>query len=153
MSLLLTAMNAIVRGVKIQDQFTRILLEGSDELLDKGDCNARKRSAIHGIFESTQRRWTGQNTVDRIKPGGRNKERIFAEFEMIIAILIAATDPENALLDHRGNGMLHVGRMPMITQRVGELVEESCSLIHGAKKHHAGIRGDVPTRKISENFL
>lgn len=71
---------------------------------------------------------------------------------MVVEVLVAETDAEDALLEQMEERVLDEFGVAMIGEAGGELIEKAKVGIDFAKEQSAGIGGDASTIESGENF-
>jgi hypothetical protein len=90
----LLAMDAIIRGIEIEDQLRGRRGKGSDELVDEDPVKIHRRLPIAPLLEPAQRRIARQG---RVALERRLPRQIRPQLIVIIEILVAVRDPVDAL--------------------------------------------------------
>ena len=93
-ALLLHAMDTIIGGIKVEDQFGGGLVKGADELFDEDPRDGPSRVAIAAGFEPTK---GGTARQGRISIDGRLPGRIVTQGVMIIEVFITVGETVDAL--------------------------------------------------------
>ena len=149
----LVAVNPVVGGVEVEDQFLRRLFVRGDEDFDENFGDVGQRPPGDAVLQPAQRRRRSQRLI-RIDAafGDQLHQRIVAQGLMVVAILVAQRDGEDPLAEHRALLMCDQQLIPRIRNDGVELVDQAELAIHFAKQQSAGIRGDRSPVKISHDL-
>ena len=149
----LIAVNRIIGGVEVKNQFLGRRRLRSDEDLDQDAGDVEEGAAPHAVLQPAESRRRGQRLL-RIDAafGDELHERIIAQALMIVTIFVTQSDGEDALAEHRA---LLVGDKPGITG-IGnhgvQLLDQTDLAVDLAQQQRPGIGGDCSAGKIGHDL-
>jgi hypothetical protein len=161
----LVAMQRIVGGIEVKrDLFWRLLVGVEEEIDEQAfDCRgvvadfmiARWLGAAQ--FQPVQRRFAGQwRTVAPLRlqlARQHGKHRVTAQVVMVVQVLIAQGDTDDALHHHGLNLMLHQFRTACIGEAGGKPLGQLDRPVGLAEQQGAGIRGDRATVEARHHVM
>jgi hypothetical protein len=149
----LVAVNAIVGGVEVEDEFLGWAFERSDELIDKYAAHPRQRLAGHAVLETAERgRGCQWRLLVRHALGQRLHHGIATEGVVIVEVFIAQCNAMDAL---RQQGLYVVDNL-LRSARIGDAARQGLGqadlAIHLTKQQPAGVRGQPAAFEIRRDF-
>ena len=168
-ALLLMAVQGIVRGLEIKDDDLALTRDGGhattqqqhlDVVRMGGDLFGSRVGAVGTEFETVERAFARQRLAlvllemalfaEHIgTPQHGGQERIGAQRVMVIEVLVAERQGEDALAQHDGEIVLNEALIAPVGKAVGELRAEALGAIRLAQQQAATAAGEVAARKIS----
>ena len=150
-------MQRIVGGIEVEDDLLRRLLVGVEEEIDEQAFDRRRVVADLVIarrfgaaqFQPVQRRFAGQRrTVGPLclqLAGQHRQHRVMAQVVVVVQVLIAKRDADDALHHHGLDLVLHQLRGACIGEAGGKPLGQPDRPVGLAEQQGAGIRGDRAT--------
>jgi hypothetical protein len=137
---LLMAVHPVVGGVKIEDQPLGRLAEGGDELLHEHLMHGHGTLAVGALFESAEG-WAGGERG--VAMDGSLPEEIVAEGIVVVEILVALGESEDALTQELLPSVGDEGRMSVIVERPTEILDQAEAFFELTQEDQTAVAGDV----------
>lgn len=146
---LLGAVEGVVGGVEVEDQFFGRRAVGGDERLDEDLGHPDKVLAAGHVLQPRERRRRGRRFPGIGRPLGQHlQERIVAKRLVVVLVFVSEGQTEEALPEHGGDGMGDGGRVASVVDAGGQAVGPSEAAVHLAQQQTPGIGGQVAAVKI-----
>ena len=150
----LIAVDGVVGGVEIEDEFLGGDGETLDEGFDEGGGDVEERSSPDAIFESAKcgRRGEFGHIVGPGMVRGGLPKRIVAKPLMIVEVFVAAGDAEDSLGEQASLGMQNEVGIAWIGNGSIERIDESDLPIGLPHEQRSGVGGDRPAGEIGNEI-
>ncbi len=162
----LRAVQHIVGGVQVEhDLLGRPLVRIEEELHEEGlqarrvavDPVVLRGVALRLVLQAIERALAGQRrtvrALGRQLAGEHRESRIVAQLVMIVEVVIAQRQAENALTDQGLDRVLEQRRIPTVGETGGQAPDQSEAAIQLPQKHGSGIRCDGSDIESGQDFL
>ena len=153
-SLLLVAVDGVIRGVEVEDQVLGRLGVSGEELIDQ-DLGARdQRRAVDAVFEAAEGRGRGEGPLGIGAPsGGHLQHGVGAEGLMVVEVLVAQSEGEDPLGEQRLLVVDGEDGMAWVGDRRVEGVEEADAVGDLAQEQRAGVGGQASPLEVGDDVL
>ena len=162
-------MHGIVGGIEVQDDDLALARDGRHAVLQQqrldlvsvsGDFLGAQVRAMSAQLQTVERALASQRPAlvlrevailaEHIRATAHGGEqRIEAQRVVVIDVLVAQGDAEDALAQHDGEIMLDEAALAPVGEAGGELLAEALGAIHLAQPQAAPVAGEVSAGKIS----
>jgi len=149
MATFLLAVNRIVRGVEIENQFLGRLRKRGDELIEQDTVRSDGDLAISAAFETTKGR--AGCRLPLLLQGGLQGQ-ILAQPVMVVEVFVALAQTENALPKHLLRAVFDEIRIAWIGQHIGHRFEQAELAFNLAQQQQATVRGHVAAINADVNL-
>jgi hypothetical protein len=151
---LLAAVSQIIGVIDIQDNTLRRFLVGVDKHSNKHLRDTIKICFGKRVLKTADGRLTGQGRIFLRKSfTGYFHHRIVPQFIAVVAVLIAAGNLEDPLLEQFAKLMFDITGMATVMQRVDHFANKSHPVLHLAEEKKPRVGTDLPAGKIRFNFF
>ena len=141
MAALLLAVERIVGGVEVDLDADRRFAMGVEKDVDKQPLDRRAvmielvvpvLADLVGMLQPVQRRLPGETATGLVEHG--SERRIVAQLIVIDQILVAESEPEDALAQEIGDGVRNAVGEPQIAEAFGQLISQPDRAVGGTEQ-------------------
>ena len=153
-TVLLVAVDGVVGGVDVEDEFLGRRGERCDELFDEDRSDAGQGFAVDAVLEPAEggRRGEFGDAAGVGMVGGGLPERIVAEAVVIVEVFVSGGEAEEAVGQERALRVDDEQGMTRVGDGFVESVEQADLFVGFPQEQQAGIGGEVPGGELGDEF-